>query len=89
MTNMKDFSNRRNYENHLLLEQKMVEIDKAIDEVITREHCEACGRFIPEWDDVEFTGDKVILTHRCECGRYAEKHYKLVYDHTEIIEEGE
>ena len=54
-----------------------------------KEHvCGCCGKPIRDWDDVEFTGDKVILTYRCECGRYAEIHHSLILDNIKIIKEG-
>ena len=87
--NMKDFNSRSNYANHLLLERKLVEIDEAIDNVMKREHCGNCGALIEDYDDVEFTGTEVILTHKCACGRYAEVHNRVVYDRTIILEEGE
>lgn len=89
MMNMKDFNSRSNYANHLLLERKLFEMETAIDEVMTHEHCGNCGALINDWDDVEYTDKEVIMTHKCACGRYAEVHYKLVFDKINVIEEGE
>ena len=50
--------------------------------------CGCCGQTIQEWDDVEFTGEEVILTYKCDCGRYAEIHNKLLLDNIKVIEEG-
>jgi hypothetical protein len=77
-----------NYIKHLELEQKLIEIEEMLETFDSQEKCGNCGRPITDWEDVEFTGAGVILTHKCECGRYAEIRNKVVYDKTVVIEEG-
>ena len=52
-------------------------------------YCGNCGQLITDWEDVEFTGEELILTHNCECGRYAELKHRIVFDSIKVIEEGE
>jgi hypothetical protein len=78
-----------NYTKYLELEQKLIEMEKMLETMDNQNKCGNCGALIADWDDVEFTGTEVILTHKCACGRYAEVHNRVVYDRTEVIEEGE
>lgn len=78
-----------NYTKYLELEQKLIEMEKMLETFEAQDKCGNCGSPITDWDDVEFTGTEVILTHKCACGRYAEVHNRVVYDRTEVIEEGE
>jgi hypothetical protein len=78
-----------NYIECLKLEQKLIEIEKMLETFDILDKCGNCKRPITDWEDVEFTGDKVILTHKCECGRYVEIHNKVVFDKIVVVEEGE
>jgi hypothetical protein len=50
--------------------------------------CSGCGKQITDWDDVEFTGDALILTYKCECGRYEALIHNITLEHVATIDEG-
>lgn len=78
-----------NYTQYLELEQKLIEMEQMLETLEEHNKCGHCGKQIEDWDDVEFTGTEVILTYKCACGRYAEVHNRVIFDRTEVIQEGE
>lgn len=78
-----------NYTKCLELEQKLIEIEEMLEEMDAQNKCSNCGKFIEDWEDVEYTGTEVILTYKCTCGHYVALHHRVVFDRAEVIQKGD
>ena len=78
----------KHYKDILALESNLIKMEEVVADILNKDYCQNCHKPIEDYEDVEFTGTEVIFTHRCDCGRYAEIHYRLTFDRIDVIEEG-
>ena len=51
-----------------------------------QERCIKCGNRIEDYEDVEYTEDKVLKTYRCpHCGFYGTQICEIIYSQTEEV----